>query len=113
MHVSVPGQPLTLPIKIRLQATTSDIVLSPKTLDFGRIPLTEATGVAITISNPSALPQSYSFGAKLPFGLKLSPNSGAAKCTCRQQPRTTPTSCFRWTPFATEHSTKHVHACAP
>jgi hypothetical protein len=76
VHVSLPGQPLPLPIKIRLQATTSDLLLSPKTLDFGRIPLTEATGVTITISNPSALPQSYSFGSKLPLGLKLSPNSG-------------------------------------
>jgi hypothetical protein len=78
VQVNVPGQPLPLPVKVRLQATTSDIILGPKTLDFGRVPLTECSGVYITISNPSALPQCFSFGAKLPMGLRLSPYSGAA-----------------------------------
>jgi len=77
VQVNVPGQPLPIPVKVLLQATTSDLHLSPKTLDFGRVPLTEAAGVYITITNPSALPQSFSFGAKLPLGLKLSPNTGA------------------------------------
>lgn len=77
VQVSVPGQPLPLPIKLRAQATTSDLILTPNTtLDFGRVPLTEAAGVYVTISNPSALPQGFSFGAKLPLGLKLSPNAG-------------------------------------
>jgi hypothetical protein len=76
LQVTVPGQPLPLPVKLRLQATTSDLVLGPKTLDFGRVPLTEAAGVYITITNPSALPQGFSFGSKLPLGLELSPNSG-------------------------------------
>ena len=78
LQVNVPGQPLQLPVKLRLQATTSDLYLSPKTLDFGRVPLTEAAGVYITITNPSALPQSFSFGSKLPLGLRLSPNAGDA-----------------------------------
>jgi hypothetical protein len=76
VQVNVPGQPLPILIKIKLQATTSDLVLSPKVLDFGSVPLSEAAGVYITISNPSALPQGFSFGSKLPLGLKLSPNSG-------------------------------------
>jgi hypothetical protein len=76
VQVTVPGQPLPIPVKIKLQATTSDLILSPKTLDFGRVPLSEAAGVYITIRNPSALPQGFSFGSKLPLGLKLSPNSG-------------------------------------
>lgn len=74
--MNVPGQPLPISIKVKLQATTSDLTLSPKSLDFGRVPLSEAAGVYITISNPSALPQGFSFGSKLPLGLKLSPNSG-------------------------------------
>jgi hypothetical protein len=76
LQVTVPGQPLPLPVKLRLQATTSDLVLGPKTLDFGRVPLSEAAGVYITITNSSALPQGFSFGSKLPLGLELSPNSG-------------------------------------
>lgn len=79
IQVNVPGQPLPLPVKIKLQATTSDLILSPITLEFGRVPLTEAAGVYITISNPSALPQGFSFGSKLPLGLTLSPNAGTLK----------------------------------
>lgn len=87
MQVNVPGQPLPLPVKIRLQATTSDIILGPKTLDFGRVPLTECSGVYITISNPSALPQCFSFGSKLPMGLRLSPNSGVQTACLATHPQ--------------------------
>lgn len=76
LQVNVPGQPLPLPVKLRLQATTSDLHLRPRTLDFGKVPLSEAAGVQLTLTNPSLLPQSFSFGAKLPLGLKISPNAG-------------------------------------
>jgi hypothetical protein len=77
LHVSAPGQPLPLPIQLRLQLTTSDLLLAPKTLDFGAVPRGEAAALRLTLTNPSLLPQRYSFGAKLPLGLKLSPNAGA------------------------------------
>lgn len=76
LQVTVPEQTLPIPFKLRFQPTTTDLYLSPSMLDFGRVPLNESAGVCLTITNPSLLPQLFSFGAKLPLGMTISPNSG-------------------------------------
>jgi len=60
--VSVPGQPLPVAVTLRAQLTTSDLHITPSTLDLGRVPLGEAAAVQLAIHNPGKLPQSFSFG---------------------------------------------------
>ena len=74
--VTVPAQTRPVLVTVRAQLTTSDLILSPKLLDFGSYPVSEAVGLPLTLHNPSHLPQSFSFGPKLPLGLRLSPNYG-------------------------------------
>jgi hypothetical protein len=74
--VSVPGQTLPVPFKLRFQPTTTDLILSPSILDFGRIPLSEQAGTYLSITNPSQLPQTFSFGPQLPLGLSITPGGG-------------------------------------
>jgi hypothetical protein len=74
--VSVPGQTMPVPFKLRFQPTTTDLLLSPSTLDFGRVPLSEQAGTYLSITNPSRLPQTFSFGPQLPLGLRITPGGG-------------------------------------
>ncbi|WIA22675.1 hypothetical protein OEZ85_001086 [Tetradesmus obliquus] len=74
--VSVPGQTMPVPFKLRFQPTTTDLLLSPATLDFGRVPLSEQAGAYLSVTNPSRLPQTFSFGPKLPLGLSITPGGG-------------------------------------
>jgi hypothetical protein len=67
---------MPVPFKLRFQPTTTDLILSPNTLDFGRIPLSEQAGTYLSITNPSKLPQTFSFGPKLPLGLSITPGGG-------------------------------------
>eukprot|EP00879_Flechtneria_rotunda_P032577 GHRR01035808.1.p1 GENE.GHRR01035808.1~~GHRR01035808.1.p1 ORF type:complete len:242 (+),score=48.44 GHRR01035808.1:111-728(+) len=76
LQVTVPGQTLPVPFKLRFQPTTTDLYLNPSTLGFGRVPMLESAGAYLSITNPSLLPQTLSFGAKLPMGLQLDPNDG-------------------------------------
>lgn len=76
LQVNVTGQTLPVPFKLRFQPTTTDLYLTPSMLDFGKVPLNESAGVYLTITNPSLLPQKFSFGSKLPLGLSISPNEG-------------------------------------
>lgn len=74
--VTVPGQTLPVHVTIRAQLTTSDLDVSPTTLDYGRVPLTESAGQTLTLTNRSRLPQTYSFGGRLPLGVRITPNDG-------------------------------------
>lgn len=76
LHVSVPGQSLPLRVKLRLQPSTGELVLAPSILDFDAVPLSEAAVTALAISNPGRLPQAFSFGARLPQGVSISPGGG-------------------------------------
>lgn len=38
--------------------------------------MSESAGVYLSITNPSLLPQTFSFGSKLPLGLSISPGNG-------------------------------------
>ncbi|KIY91583.1 hypothetical protein MNEG_16381 [Monoraphidium neglectum] len=77
--VSVPGQPLPVAVTLRAQVTTSDLTITPQTLDLGRVPLGERAGAALFVTNPGKLPQSFSFGCGgkgAPRGVEVSPGHG-------------------------------------
>eukprot|EP00775_Hariotina_reticulata_P005135 gene5135-5375_t len=76
LQVSVPGQTLQVPFKLRLQPTTTDLYISPGLLDFGQVPLSESASLYLTLENPSLVSQAFSFGPKLPPGVGISPSQG-------------------------------------
>jgi hypothetical protein len=66
-------------VTLRAQVTTSDLTITPQTLDLGRVPLGERAGAALFVTNPGKLPQSFSFGCGgkgAPRGVEVSPGHG-------------------------------------
>lgn len=78
--VAVPGQPLPVRVSLRMQLSSSDLVLSPAALDLGRVPLGEGGGGTLVLHNPGKLPQTFSFGcpgaAGRPPGVTITPGDG-------------------------------------
>lgn len=60
--MAVPDQTTPVRVTLRAQLTTSDLVLAPAALDFGEVPQGEAAALELVLTNPSRLPQRYSFG---------------------------------------------------
>lgn len=75
MRVVAPGQPLPVPFALRARLTTSEVIITPTALEFGAVPATERRGLLLAVHNPSALPQTLSWG-KLPAGVAIAPNDG-------------------------------------
>eukprot|EP00798_Chlamydomonas_sp_ICE-L_P001974 gene1974-33391_t len=75
MKLNVPDQKLPVNFTLRAQVTTTDLVFDPPQLDFGPAIMNESTGVRLSVSNPSALPQTFGF-VDLSPGVTVKPNDG-------------------------------------
>jgi len=58
-----------------VQLTSSDLEFQPRRLDFGKCITAERTAVPLTITNSSAITQTYGF-LELPSGVSIEPNGG-------------------------------------
>ena len=75
LRVAVPDQALPATFTLKGSLTTSDVLIEPKSLDFGQIGLGEATGLHLKLTNLARLPQKFGF-CNLRKGLQVQPNDG-------------------------------------
>lgn len=61
LQVTVPDQKLPVRFLLRAHVTTTDLIFSPPSLDFGNCMLAEDTGRVLRVTNPSALPHTLGF----------------------------------------------------
>lgn len=78
LEVIVKGQSRSIPFTVEAQVTPSDLTFSPQVLDFGACTLLESVVVAVTMTNSSALPQSFGF-VNLPSCVDVQPDDGFGK----------------------------------
>ena len=80
ISVIVPEQVLPVSFTLRVQLTTPKLRLARggaevKALDFGSCPINATRSLALTLRNPSALPQRFGF-TPIPKGLDVQPGDG-------------------------------------
>eukprot|EP00217_Crustomastix_stigmatica_P004654 CAMPEP_0183788912 /NCGR_PEP_ID=MMETSP0803_2-20130417/57_1 /TAXON_ID=195967 /ORGANISM="Crustomastix stigmata, Strain CCMP3273" /LENGTH=1256 /DNA_ID=CAMNT_0026033063 /DNA_START=154 /DNA_END=3921 /DNA_ORIENTATION=+ len=73
--VGVPGQRSCINFTVRARLTSSDLVFTPSSLNFGNCHVGTTNSADLQVTNMSSLPQVYGF-VDLPRGLSLQPSSG-------------------------------------
>ncbi len=91
-QVVVPDQKLPVSFTVCAHVTTTDLIFSPRELNFGPCVLAEDTGVVLRVTNPSALPQTFGF-VNLPSAIHITPNDGFGHILPGEHPLLMPTTC--------------------